>query len=356
MSKAWVVRTGKYGERDSWALENGYAGGGWHGIPDLTGVTSKTEIERIVRDWGGAGAKETAIPNYVGQLWALRERIQPGDLMVLPLKTTSEIAIGVVIEGYKYLGDEEDDGKRHVVTVDWKVTDLARTQVKQDLLFTLGSALTVFSPVRNRAVERLTHLMENGVDPGVTGLGESRGEAVSSSDAVPETMSGMVDEPEDSPDIEQNARDQIQTRITEDFAGHAFAELVNSVLEAEGFHTESSPPGPDGGVDIVAGSGMLGLESPRIVVQVKTGQVGSPVVSQIMGLVAGNSADHGLIVTWTGLSSEAKNTVKNNRFGIKVWGPDDVIDAVLRNYEQLPAEFRSKLPLKRVWVLDDSAQ
>jgi hypothetical protein len=34
-----------------------------------------------------------AIP-VTTQLWALRSRIQPDDLVVLPLKTTSQIAIG----------------------------------------------------------------------------------------------------------------------------------------------------------------------------------------------------------------------------------------------------------------------
>ena len=36
MSQAWVVRSGKYGERDTWAIQSGCSGGGWEEIPDLT--------------------------------------------------------------------------------------------------------------------------------------------------------------------------------------------------------------------------------------------------------------------------------------------------------------------------------
>ena len=41
--KAWLIRTGKYGERDHIAIENGLSGGGWT-LPDLTAVTTREEF------------------------------------------------------------------------------------------------------------------------------------------------------------------------------------------------------------------------------------------------------------------------------------------------------------------------
>ncbi|MDL9935443.1 restriction endonuclease, partial [Gordonia sp. ABSL1-1] len=41
-----------------------------------------------------------------------------------------------------------------------------RSAVKQDLLYTLGSVLTVFAPSKNNAVSRLEHLLQYGTDPG----------------------------------------------------------------------------------------------------------------------------------------------------------------------------------------------
>lgn len=37
-------RSGRYGERDTWALQNGVTGGGWKEVPDLTGCTSREAV------------------------------------------------------------------------------------------------------------------------------------------------------------------------------------------------------------------------------------------------------------------------------------------------------------------------
>lgn len=41
---AWVVRAGASGERDSWALANGLAGGGFHEIDSMEPMTSRDDI------------------------------------------------------------------------------------------------------------------------------------------------------------------------------------------------------------------------------------------------------------------------------------------------------------------------
>ena len=46
--------------------------------------------------------------------------------------------------------------------------------------------------------------------------------------------------------------------------------VVDAVLQADGWVTTVSPPGADGGVDILAGRGSLGLDAPRLCVQVKS--------------------------------------------------------------------------------------
>jgi restriction system protein len=219
------------------------------------------------------------------------------------------------------------------------------------LLFTLGSALTIFSPSKNDAVARLEHLLEHGIDPGqianAAPLKQPKsGASVDSTDDV--------DEPELSPDIEEVAKDQITSRIAEDFAGHGLATLVTALLSAEGMRCTQSPPGPDGGIDIIAGRGLLGLDDP-ILVQVKSGgQVGSPVVSQLHGVMSTYGAKQGLLVAWGGVSKQAQDALKTNQLRVRVWQAADVVDAVLANYDRLDDEIRSQLPLKRVWMLADA--
>lgn len=345
MPAAWTVRTGRYGERDAWALNGGLCGGGWVAIPDLTGVTSREQMAQVVKQSFGESEKAGALPNYTGQLWALRSRIQPGDLMVLPLKTTSQIAFGRVTGGYEYLAGEPDLSRRHIVRVDWKRTDVPRTAIKQDLLFILGSALTVFEPSRNDAAFRLESVLETGVDPGAR-TASPLGAPV---DVDPEVGGEGITTGEQ---LEEFATTRIQTLIQEGYAGHDLARLVEAVLVAEGFICERKAPGPDGGVDILAGRGPLGLDSPRIVVQVKSEStpVGDPVVQTLQGAIKRFDADQALLVAWGGVNRHAEKFLETSKFQIRVWDSADLIKVLLRVYPSLPADVRSELPLKQVWI------
>jgi hypothetical protein len=123
-----------------------------------------------------------------------------------------------------------------------------------------------------------------------------------------------VDAPELTADIEQVAADQITVRIAEEFAGHGLATLITAILTAEGYHCTQSPPGPDGGIDIAVGRGPLGLDSPRVLAQVKSGgQIGSPVVAQLHGVMATHGAEQGLLVAWGGLSRQAREALRNQQ-------------------------------------------
>ncbi|GAB4708683.1 restriction endonuclease [Mycobacterium avium] len=350
MAEAWVIRSGRHGERDAWALQSGCSGGGWAEIPDLAGFSTPDAIAKLVAKTY-PGQPDGYLRTQARQLWALRGRIEPGSLMAMPMKTTKQIALGRVTGPYEYRAQEEDAAKRHVVPVDWQRVDLPREAVKQDLLFTLGSALTIFSPSKNNAVARLEHLLKHGTDPGqLAGLSPLKHpKAGASIDATDE-----VDEPELSPDIEEVAKDRITSRIAEDFAGHDLTTLVTALLAADGMRCDQSPPGKDGGIDIIAGRGLLGLDDP-IIVQVKSGgPVGAPVVSQLHGVMSNYGAKQGLLVAWGGLTKDAQNVLNGSQTRVRLWRATEVVDAVLECYDRLDEEIRSRLPLKRVWMLADS--
>ncbi|MBU6244721.1 MAG: restriction endonuclease [Actinomycetales bacterium] len=345
MTTAWVVRTGKYGERDDWALSSGFGGGGWVGVADLTAVTSREGVAALVAQ-AYPNDKPRAVATNTAQLWALRSRIEPGDLLVLPLKTTSQVALGRVTGGYEYR-DDPDPSRRHVVRVDWQRTDVPRTAIKQDLLFILGAFLTVFQPTRNDAVWRLKQVLATGADPG----------ARADQSLAAQVAAGDLDALESdleagTADLEENARTRIQTLIQEGFAGHDMARLVEAVLTVEGFVCERKGPGADGGVDILAGRGVLGLDPPRLVVQVKSEStpVGDPVVQTLQGAITRFSADQALLVAWGGVNKQADKFLETTKFTIRVWDAADLIEALLRVYPRLPEAIRSELPLKQIWV------
>jgi restriction system protein len=68
-----------------------------------------------------------------------------------------------------------------------------------------------------------------------------------------------------------------------------------------------------------------------------------------------HGAEQGLLVAWGGLSKPARDALKNQHLRVRVWEASDVVDAVLRTYDRLPEEIRTKLPLRRVWMLSDGS-
>lgn len=339
--RAWIVRAGVLGERDEWALKNGLAGGGFDELPDLTNVTTRQQLAAIGLQ-RLAGEHPGKIANGVGQMWAMRRTIQPGDLIVLPLKTTKNIALGTCVGGYRYLADEPED-RRHSISVDWQRTDVPRSELKDDLLSTINGALTIFQASRNNAVMRLKEVLSGGVDPGnvpaVPGPGGA-GEAGTILDPAPAITVEAV-------------RDVVRTYLIENFAGHKLTSLVAAILEAEGFTCDVSAPGPDFGVDILAGCGPLGLDSPTLVVQVKSesSQVGTTVVNELKGALAAHGADQALLVAWGGLTKPAEELRRTQRLTIRVWTSEELIDRLFDVYDRLPDDMRVRIPLKRTWIL-----
>lgn len=345
MSKFWTVRTGRSGERTEWSFANGVVGGGWQEMPDLTNVTDKEELRKIVTEvYGGS---KNVVANLTGQLWTLRTRIQHGDFIALPIRATSQVAFGQVMQGYKYLKDQDDPSRRHVIQVKWLKTDVPKSLLKQDMLYQLGSALTVFEVGNNDAAYRLEKVMEGKADPGARSV-LSPGTSKPSETITPEE----VEPTQDSIDLEEVAQDEIAKRLQEDFKGHDLSELVEALLTAEGFKCRNSPPGADGGVDVLAGMGPLGMDSPKLVVQVKsqTGAVSDTVLQQLNGAIHRFQADQALLVTFGGVTGPAKTYLETQYFNIRVWTMDDIIQAIYKHYPSLDSEMKARLPLKQIWI------
>lgn len=349
---AWIVRAGRVGERDDWALQGSQAGGGFHEIGNLSGAKDRAAMKALV-DAAYPGEKPGKIANFAGQLWALSVTIKPGDLIVLPLKTNKKIAIGVCTSAYKYRVEESLD-RRHTIGVDWKVTDIPRLALKDDLLNTVNGAMTIFQASKRDAAGRLQAVLDTGTDPGFGG-----------SSAKKTTKSKTVWDGADNDNLDTETvdpvpaitleaiRDRVRTYLVENFGQHKLTALVAEILRAQGYICDVSPAGPDFGVDILAGRGPLGLDSPTVVVEVKSeqGQIGVPVLNQLQGAVKNNEADQGLLVAWGGLNKQAETLRMSQRLKVRVWSDEDVIDQLLDVYDRLPEDIRASIPLKRAWVL-----
>jgi predicted Mrr-cat superfamily restriction endonuclease len=119
-------------------------------------------------------------------------------------------------------------------------------------------------------------------------------------------------------DVEELAGDQIQELISRRFRGHKLAELVDGVLNAKGYTTLCSRPGPDGGVDILAGNGTMGFDSPHLCVQVKSSDSPADVglLRELIGTMKTKNADHGLLVSWGGFKETVRKEGTSSFFQI----------------------------------------
>jgi restriction system protein len=331
----WTVKGGRHGEREERCLEHGVIGGGWEKIPDLSGASSKDELSALCEEAETGWSAKTR-SNYVGQLWSLRKRMQDDELVVLPLKTSGTVAVGRVNGPYAYRDDLGDDFK-HTRSVEWIATEVERDAFDQDLLYSFGAFLTIGRVQRDRAEERILKAISGDAARVTTE------ETSASDDEGPAA--------ETSIDPAQLAREQIRQYISQNIAGHDLAELVGAIFEARGFKVTVSPPGADGGVDLLMGSGPTGLEAPRVVGQVKTGQADVDVFRATVGLKETMKADQGLLVAWGGFKGTVRREARGQHFSMLLWDAEDLIDALFASYQQLSDDIRSKLPLQRTWVL-----
>jgi restriction system protein len=324
-----MVRAGRRGEQEDVAIEQGVVTIGWNELPDLSNIRTKKELERVYLQTYPT-AKKMQVANEVGQIWRFIREIRKGDLVALPLKKRSVIAIGEVIGDYEYKILSEN--VKHIRKVKW-LKEISRTALDQDLLYSLGAFMTVCQIKRNRAEERIRRLLIQGLEGKIPDEGKKVFEEII--------------------DIEDYAKDRIIEYIKRKFKGHELARLVEAILKAQGYVTERSQPGPDSGVDILASAGPLGFDPPRICVQVKslTFPVGVEILDRLAGVMKKVDADQGLLVSWGGFTRDALKEARNKFFTIRLWDANDLLEAIFKHYEKFDDELKTELPLKRIWVL-----
>jgi len=325
----WLVRAGRHGEQEQGALENDVVTIGWNELPDLSKLKNKGELTKLyVRIH--PKAKKNQIANEVGQVWRFASEIQAGDLVALPLKTQSAIALGKVEGPYEY--KELTDNIKHVRRVKW-IKTIRRSAFDQDILYSLGAFMTVCRIKRNDAENRVVRLLQVEVPP-----------------ETEETGEGIAEE---TIDIEESARDQVIKYVGAKFKGHGLARLVETILSAQGYVTRQSPPGPDGGVDILAAAGPLGFNKPWLCVQVKSSssQVDVRVLRELQGVMSRVRAEQGLLVAWGGFNNACIKEANDAFFSIRLWDQGALLEEILKYYERFDDALKAELPLKKIWAL-----
>ena len=130
-------------------------------------------------------------------------------------------------------------------------------------------------------------------------------------------------------------------------------KLVAALLKAMGYHVSwISPPGKDGGIDILAWNDPLGTKPPRIKVQVKREQNSTNVgtLRSFMALLGDN--DVGLFVSTGGFTRDAEDEARTQQSRqVTLVNLQRLFELWVEHLDKLDEEARDLLPLKPIYFL-----
>ena len=335
----WLVRAGRHGEHEQRFLEESRIYLTWGGLDDDLHDQKTREQLRELLEKTYATKSKAQISASLGQIWAFIRVMEKGDWIASPSRHKSAIHFGEIKGDYVYDAKAEHP-YYHSRNVEWFDTDIPRTAFEQDILALFNMPKTICPIKSSDAEARVRAMAGNNWMP--------------SSVDKPTPISADNEElTETSWDLEQIARDQIAKLIQAKFKGHGMERLVDAVLRAQGYTTYVSPIGPDKGIDILAAPGPLGFGTPRICVQVKSGNapLERSILDQLLGVMQNVQAEQGLLVSWGGFKSSIDKETANQFFRVRLWDQNELINQLLAHYEQLDEDLRAEIPLKRFWTI-----
>ena len=165
--------------------------------------------------------------------------------------------------------------------------------------------------------------------------------------------------PEASPDAAttlEEAEESAWAEI-EEYLGrmnpYDFQKLVAGLLRGMGYHVAwLSPPGPDKGIDVVAHTDPLGINGPRIKVQVKrrAEKTSSDGMRSLLGLVG--EGDVGLFISMGGFTRDAEEEARRQeKRRIMLVDLKRLFDLWVEHYDKIPEVQRRLLPIRPVYFL-----
>jgi restriction system protein len=342
----WLIRAGSRGEHEQKFLDEGKVYVAWDGLNvDLMQLADRQALIQAMEQ-RYPDEKPKALINWSSQVWSFGREMAAGDWVVMPSKIQSGLYFGELKGSYNYAASGPDP-YFHWRAIDWFSGLIPRSVFPQDLLYSFGAFLTICKVQRNDAEARVRAMAARHWQP----------EGISAIGARPTADPGAgltADEAEvNNVDLEELAADRIVRLIEARFKGHGLAELVEAILQAEGYTTYRSPEGADGGADILAAGGELGFGAPSICVEVKSGDTPAdrPMVDKLIGAGQKFNAETCLFVSWAGFKSNVQKELARDFFRVRLWSRKELLEKLFAHYDKLPEEIRLALPLKRVWMV-----
>lgn len=319
-TRVWGIHT----QDDKLFLTDNKIAIGWHVFGNLSQVeaTRTAFKERYIEAY--PDAKKGSVPTSSGMLFRFMHEAQIGDYVIFPSKSDRKINIGVIESDYHYAPSAGEYVQQR--NVKW-LRHLPRTFFSQGALYEIGSAMSFFA-------------VKNYADEFLSALDKDFNKHVSETNEEDESVAATAD------DIIESTRDFILKELSKNLKGYDLEEFVADLLRAMGYRTTVSPHGGDSGIDITAYKDEL---PPRIVVQIKSqdSDIKETTIQSLKGAM--REGDYGLFVTLSNYTKNAQKYLDNTPI-IRGINGTELVDLILKYYEDLSEKYRKMIPLKMVYI------
>lgn len=325
-------------------VEHGFISIGYEAMGDLRRVGDDQQAMKDEIEAKYPSIKAGAIPVWAGTLRRFAYALEIGDIVIAPNRVSSTLNFGKVTGDYVW--DDSVPEHKNRRTVSWLKTDVPRTDFPKEALYEIGSAVTLF------AVKNHRHVFEAFLESGSTTSGDAQQLTSDPIDAAESMAQAAEDEPS-AAKAEQHTRDVVLATLLE-LEPSEFEEFTADLLRAAGYIARATQVSGDRGVDVIAHRDPLGFEGV-IKVQCKRTSTpqGSPAVNQLKGTLS--PGEVGLVVCLGSYTTDAKALEHTNQ-SLRLLGGRDVVEMTLANYAGLSPVWRSRIPLRLVYVVDRDAE
>jgi restriction system protein len=327
MGKLWIVRA-LGGNLIPFFIENNLVALGWERTNDFTSKNREYIKQELLKLYPES---KKSIPQWTSFFENFVKNMQKDDIVLTYDSSLREYYIGKITSDY-YYNDKLHNEFNHLRDVKWEEKTISRDLISNSTKNSLGSPLTLFSLSNDQKKEILSILKNDNI---VKNDEEKEEET--------KELAGQYIE---------NSHEVLKDKII-NLSPDKMEELMKEILKAMGYIAKrrgKSLTASDQGVDIFASKDGLGLEDPRIFVEVKhrEGKIGS---SQLRSFIGGRkSGDRCIYLSTGGFSKDCLYEADRSNIPLSLLDIDKLADLVQDYYESFSAEGKALLPLKKIFI------
>ncbi|MFT3772456.1 MAG: restriction endonuclease [Minicystis sp.] len=330
----WMIRAGGGSENVDEFLQHGIVAVGDNRLGALSPTLKKDDLLKLYAE-KYPEEKEGSRASWASQLFRFLTEVKAGDAVATFDRERRKYLLGRISSEYEWAPSFIED-MPHVRRAQW-TQEVSRDALATGTKNTLGAIQTLFKLGTDAEKDLLAHAVP---------LGASRPEPKpippKDGDNEEEAQASLLAETfEKADEFIEDAIDALDWKQMQD--------LVAGVLRSMGYRTTVAAGGPDRGVDIFASPDGLGLQEPRIFVEVKhrTQVIGSKEIRAFLG--GRKKGDKCLFVSTGGFTKDAHYEADRADVATTLIGLPALRKLVVDHYESLDAETRALVPLRRLY-------